>query len=78
MTVKLKLAGQMLECPVCWEKFVRYCQLVHCDGEPYWSVSDEIFAEELAKFNASVHFGKNNYVEFSTAQDRLLFILRWT
>lgn len=78
MTVKLTLASSMAGCPICWEKFVAYCQQVHCAGD-YWSVPDEIFAEELAKFNARVNFGRDdNYVEFSTDADKTHFVLRWS
>ena len=77
MTVRLQLAGAMADCPRCWENFVNHCQQTGKHSSR-WEVPDEMFARELAPYNAQAHFGRNNYIEFKTDADKLHFILRWS
>lgn len=80
MTVRLKLANQMMNCPPCWENFVWACQQAKDAIEDrQWSLSDEEFAAALKPYNARAYFGRNNnYVEFATKADRLHFVLKWS
>lgn len=76
---RLKLANVMMDCPRCWENFVRTCQEARDPKDLTWSLSDEEFEAALKPYNARVHFKhNNNYVAFDTTQDRTLFILRWS
>ena len=80
MTVRLKLANNMMDCPLCWENFVQYIQDCKEDIDArQWSLSDEEFAAALTPYNARAYFGRdNNYVEFATKADRLHFVLKWS
>lgn len=77
MKVRLKLANNMMDCPPCWENFIWHCQQLKPDARQ-WSLSDEEFEQVLAPYRARAHFGHDdNYIEFDTEQDMLLFVLRW-
>lgn len=78
MTVRLLLANNMMDCPLCWENFVWHCQQAKDPEDRQWSLSDEEFAQALKPYNARAHFGRTNYVEFDSKSDKLIFVLRWS
>lgn len=79
MIARLQLAEQMMRCPLCWENFVWHCQQAKGTLEAQqWSLTDKEFAEALAPWRARVFFGNDNYVEFDSEQDKLLFVLKWS
>lgn len=79
MTVRLQLANAMMDCPQCWSNFVDYCQSLKDPDDRSWSLSDEEFEQALLPYHARATFEHDdNYVEFDTEQDMLVFVLRWS
>ena len=81
MKVRLHLADNMEDCPICWENFVWDCQSARSGAElrHFWPLSDEDFDQALAPYNARVYFNEDsNYVEFNTPEDKTFFLLKWS
>lgn len=58
-----------------WDKFYRYCysQRVNIDGP--WI---DLLYQFLKECNAAYYFDGDDYVEFESEEDLIMFILRWS
>ena len=76
MNTKLKLPGILQDCPDFWKNFIEHCRQGF-DSRKHVDCIDYLNSE-LRLYGAQAYFGADNFIEFNTDQEYLLFLLRWS